>query len=408
MKTYLILVIFCASFLCVNGQWTEINSKTTNDPTDIHFVDSLNGFISCSFGTLLNTNDGGENWNSSKPTSASLMSVFAVDKDTVYTARTAMYKSGDNCSSWLEYGDLGSWGATIFDIHFATPKTGFIIKSGSLYKSSDYGLNWSEVHDNVITSGYIFFTSNDTGYVYGGGENDVICFTAPCPSKPYGQLLKTVNGGDTWQNLNFYNDTLNIVGATFFDNNNGFLITSHNTLHYTKNGGGTWDIKKININSKITKGLFVNKSIGYVIALNNKIYSTVDGGYNWSEEHTSNKDLYYIATTGKAIIVAGDNGYILRKNIDFSQAITAVSELSESNIELYPNPSKGTINISVSNEKTLKSLRIYNSFGQLCYNTRELSVNTINVEHLPRGIYHIYVRFNDNKESVTRIMINNR
>ncbi len=404
MRTPLIFFILIICLLDANAQWTEIKTTISYAPTDIYFADSMNGFISCSFGTVLKTNDGGKSWVSSTPASEALTSIFAVDKDTVYTARTTMYKTKDNCNTWSKYGNSDNWGATIFDIYFTNAATGFIIKSFSLYKSNDYGKSWKEVY-NYAPKSSILFTSKDTGYVYGGDESNIWCDTYPCPSKSYGQLLRTTDGGESWQKLIFFNDSLNLVGATFFDNNHGVVITSHNTLHRTSNGGETWSMKRININPKITKGLFFNELIGYIITLDNKIYSTKDGGDSWLEEFSSNTDLYYMASTGKAIIIAGANGYILRNEVNSSQTVETINKTCESSVRIYPNPSTGIIHLSGIDGSKIHSFCIYNSLGQRCLNVKELSDHTMDLGQLPCGIYQVHLRYDDNKEFKTRITV---
>lgn len=204
----MITVIVSMSLTTLNAQWHEVNSPTSNSITDIHIVDSENGFMSCSLGTVLKTTNGGLDWqaiNTGIP--ASFMSIFGIDKDTVYTARYSLYKSTNSCVSWVDYGGLGSSGSTIFDIYFSSPKTGFILKAGKLYKTNDYGLNWYEVY-KVYPGGNIIFTSQDTGYVVGGGTAD--CDPVPCiPPINYGGIIKTTDGGEVGINLIFFNKHYN-------------------------------------------------------------------------------------------------------------------------------------------------------------------------------------------------------
>ena len=183
-----IIMIVSLSLTTLHAQWHEVNSPTNNDITDIHFVDSENGFMSCTMGTVLKTTNGGLDWQAfDTGISASFMSIFGIDKDTVYTARVSLYKSTNSCASWVDVGGLGNSGSTISDIYFISSKTGFIIKSGRLYKTNNYGLNWYEVY-KFYSGGNIIFTSQDTGYVVGGGTAD--CDPGPCnPPINYGAII---------------------------------------------------------------------------------------------------------------------------------------------------------------------------------------------------------------------------
>ncbi len=162
-----ITVIVFMSLTTLHAQWQEVNSPTSNSITDIHMVDSEIGFMSCDTGIVLKTTNGGLNWQVfDTGIKASFMSIFGIDKDTVYTARYSLYKSTNSCNSWVDIGELG-WTSSIFDIHFTSSRTGFINKSGKLYKTNDYGLNWYEVAQ-VYPGSKIIFTCKDTGYVAGG------------------------------------------------------------------------------------------------------------------------------------------------------------------------------------------------------------------------------------------------
>jgi len=127
---FMITLIVFMSLTTLNAQWHEVNSPTSNSITDIHIVDSENGFMSCTMGTVLKTTNGGLDWQAfDTGISASFMSIFGIDKDTVYTARVSLYKSTNSCASWVDVGGLGNSGSTISDIYFISSKTEFIIKS---------------------------------------------------------------------------------------------------------------------------------------------------------------------------------------------------------------------------------------------------------------------------------------
>ncbi len=316
MKSIFIITVIVNMFLTTNAQWREVDSPTSKEITDIHFVDAENGFMSCASGTVLKTTNGGLDWQAfDTGISASFMSIFGIDKDTVYTARVSLYKSTNSCVSWSDYGGLGSSGSTIFDIHFLSSKTGFIIKSGKLYKTNDYGLNWYKVYDNVYSNGNIIFTSQDTGYVVGGGR--IRCDPGPCNFPfNYGAIIKTTDGGESWQKLNFFNDTLNIISASFINNNFGYCFSSNNTIQKTEDGGLTWLSINTGITGNISGGLFINKDIGFIITIG-QIYITTNGGINWDLEYTvSDGGLFELGRSNKMVVAGGAKGLICVRNLD--------------------------------------------------------------------------------------------
>ncbi len=392
MKSIIAITLFVAlSLTTLHAQWHEVNSPTSNSITDIHFADSVNGFMSCGMRTVLKTTNGGLDWQAfDTGISASFMSVFGIDKDTVYTARVSLYKSTDSCDSWVDVGGLGSWGSTIFDIHFTSPKTGFIIKSGKLYKTNDYGLNWYKVYDKVYSGGNILFTSQDTGYVVGGGIDD--CDPGPC-NFPFnhGAIIKTTDGGESWQKLSFFNDTLNIISASFIDNNFGYCFSSNNTIQKTEDGGLTWLSMNTGIALTITGGLFINKDIGFIITLYGQIYITKNGGMNWDLEYTaSHGGFFEIGSSDKMVVAAGGSLICVRKLDDLT--INNQGEyFTSKEVLIYPNPAKTCLTVSNPGNIKIERIDLFDILGRkvMTWKNLDLTNNKLNIENVLPGMYLI-------------------
>ncbi len=77
-------------------------------------------------------------------------------------------------------------------------------------------------------------------------------------------------------------------------------------------------------------------------------------------------------------------------NINVTGIITNTNDLSsQSNISIFPNPTNG--NLTITNVNNIKSIQVYNSLGQLVYQTKNSTKNTIriNLSKLPEGLYFI-------------------
>jgi hypothetical protein len=82
------------------------------------------------------------------------------------------------------------------------------------------------------------------------------------------------------------------------------------------------------------------------------------------------------------------------------------SNLSGSQLRLYPNPNKGSFSIQLrSNEGKENVIDLYNSGGKLI-DTYKSSANLLQINNfeLPNGLYFLNNRF-DNKRSVTKMVI---
>ncbi len=79
------------------------------------------------------------------------------------------------------------------------------------------------------------------------------------------------------------------------------------------------------------------------------------------------------------------------RNLTFSSETIGINDdlsLSNQLIHLYPNPVAHTLHIDLSNVKTGGSIQIFNMTGQLLQ-TQKVGEDqcTLNVEHLPKGVY---------------------
>jgi photosystem II stability/assembly factor-like uncharacterized protein len=347
--------------------------------------------MSCTLGTVLKTTNGGLNWQAfNTGIEASFNTIFGIDKDTVYTARNSLYKSINSCASWVDYGGLGS-SSTIFDIYFSSPKTGFIIKAGKLLKTNNYGLNWYKVYEPVYSSGNILFTSQDTGYVVGGAT--IKCDPGPC-NYPFnrGAIIKTTDGGESWQKLFFFNDTLNIISASFINNDFGYCFSSNNTIQKTEDGGLTWISIDTGITGNISGGLFINKSIGFItnIGQTGQVYITTNGGMNWDLEYTvSDGGLFEIGSSNKMVVAGGSNGLICVRNLDDLTNNKQSEYFSSKEVLIYPNPANSYFTISNPSNIKIKKIKLIDFSGRIVqlWNASEWTGNTMNIQHISPGVY---------------------
>jgi len=76
---------------------------------------------------------------------------------------------------------------------------------------------------------------------------------------------------------------------------------------------------------------------------------------------------------------------------------TALSNIAKnstnSNIRIYPNPSKG--NFTIDCKKDIKNLNVTNLLGKSVYQTSEIERN-LNISNLPKGFYFVLITDSDN------------
>jgi photosystem II stability/assembly factor-like uncharacterized protein len=118
----------------------------------------------------------------------------------------------------------------------------------------------------------VFFTDASTGYACGTTMVSTII------------LLKTTDGGTTWNNLNFNSPVFSVF---FTDANNGY-IAGVDTIYKTVNAGATWTKYPLGLGSTFVAFTvyFYNSTVGYVsgfdyIAGTSTIFHTTDAGVSW-------------------------------------------------------------------------------------------------------------------------------
>ena len=108
-----------------------------------------------------------------------------------------------------------------------------------------------------------------------------------------------------------------------------------------------------------------------------------------------------------AVAWSPNANYIVTGNVlsdvvlwDVSNALSAksMSAIEDMNIVLYPNPVSNELKLQLSNNYKIIKTEIYNSTGIQIYSSN-LFLESINVEHLPKGIYTLKIYTSENKSS---------
>jgi len=126
---------------------------------------------------------------------------------------------------------------------------------------------WQAVNSLVAGSNSdIYFTSKDTGYIFGVSGTDYI--------------LRSVDAGATWQmriQFSFHDLAFNC----FYPLTDKMLFAARDSLYQSIDGGATW-IKENNWNGTTASQVtFVNRETGFILT-DDKIYASRNGGIAWS------------------------------------------------------------------------------------------------------------------------------
>lgn len=271
-------------------QWNLLpDSPAASSRTDdIWFFDEKVGWLINSSGYVAKTDDGGQFWE---------------QKYFVYPGLPS--RPYLRAMSWGSQS-IGWFGSVTGLPVLPVPKPDQYL-STLLYQTKDGGETWNPVLNlpKGSPAGICGFHAVNERVAYGSGTND--------PGLPGPGIIKTTDGGDTWELIPMEQHADNLIDIYFFNENDGFVVGGKNVascptddpayppprlsrygqlvpvILRTRDGGKTWTNTAAN-----TKGLacgewgwkiqFLNEKIGFISLENFRdaaILKTTDGGESW-------------------------------------------------------------------------------------------------------------------------------
>ena len=214
-------------------------------------------------------------------------------------------------------------------VFFLNGKEGFVAgANGGIYKTTDSANTWTRLN---YTAGApvrgLFFPDAQTGFAVGGQNS---CSGSGC-IPPGGFILKTADGGKSWNKVYTPADRVEITSVYFTDAGNGVCV-GDNVIFKTTDGGLTWrETRLSNLGAKMMQVKFAGQQAGYIACLFGKIVRTGDGGVTWHIINTgANTGYYSIAEASGAIYLSGQ-GKIIRS----TNAGTSWNELPNSPTDIF-------------------------------------------------------------------------
>ena len=110
----------------------------------------------------------------------------------------------------------------------------------------------------------LHFASTTTGWVVGDS----------------GRILKTVDGGNSWQ-LQSSNTSLNLSGVHFINDSLGLVAGQNGIFLKTTNAGATWSKVSCNLKGSIDNLKFFDNKLGFASS-STTVYKTTNGGSSWA------------------------------------------------------------------------------------------------------------------------------
>ena len=220
---------------------------------------------------LLETTDGGQTFTPATdritgPLPFGICGIHALDDEAVYAtgdiAGGAYFlRTLDGGQTWTSL-DLSAQAWFLVDVLFLDRQRGFLVGAATgepagaiVLGTEDGGLTWTERYRNDVASDWawkIHFPTRDVGYVS----------IESTKTSGDGAILKTTDGGQTWQVLPVPSTSMQGIG--FVDEQTGW-IGGYRTPQVTTDGGQTWS-SAFDLGSAVNRFAFFGDSLAYAVA----------------------------------------------------------------------------------------------------------------------------------------------
>lgn len=172
---------------------------------------------------------------------------------------------------------------------------------GVIVKTTDGGDTWQQIVGGENTPGFeaICFTSEEVGYI-GGWD---------------GYFAKTIDGGNTWTNMDAGSNNWFFMDIEFYDEYQGIALANLNSgssgIYRTSNAGQNWTLST-ELQNSIQDISYANSSSIFAVGSDESIYQSNNGGYTWELNYSGLADRYFLGVdfNGHFGVVGGEDGKI--------------------------------------------------------------------------------------------------
>jgi len=163
-------------------------------------------------------------------------------------------------------------------IFFVNENVGFLTcYDGSILKTTDSGETWNEINTyNDLPLYDINFVNESIGFAVGGNAS---CGGSGC-TLPGSIMLKTIDGGESWIKQEIYSDKSELHLIEFASDSKGFAI-GYGTNLITIDAGMTWEPYPANFGGYVYDLQFISENVGFLSGIKGILYKTIDGGVSW-------------------------------------------------------------------------------------------------------------------------------
>lgn len=401
--TQLFFFLTMPFFASAQGDWVELNSNSTEDLSQLQFVNEEIGHAVGTNGTLLRTLDGGLNWSSTQVGLDPLYDVYFIDANNGFVQSTEMIYQTENGTDFvamqmlideipendtIDYvlrtakmnfdGSIGVVSASYSDV----PQTSLM--AYKCWKTLDFGVTWVEFTKPDAQATIEFL---DSEHWFSAGWN----------------LYETFDGGQTWE--------LQPIAFGFPPySNDCFIISNEDSIGFAsllyhfdfirmnpfdgtmENGANVQDVIDMELEGETLYSLVWSSEGPYIT-------ESPDLGQTYLAETVTLPEVYDLEFISEGMGWAcGQNGKIWK--LDQVSSLTEYGPSSSATI--FPNPASDVLQIRVETSWNPTKMEIYDASGRTVKSERFKS--QIDIEELSQGTYILRVFDSVSSEEISFIV----
>lgn len=311
----LLVFILGSVTLATRAEWQKQRSGSLAWLYAIQFLDSETGFAGGSNGTLLKTNNGGREWKKVRlPVTDMIRDVHFLDSLNGWMlCDRGRSRSGRNASYLMRTADGGiTWSAVDLKdsperfsrLFFGTSGKGYLIGEGGMM--TVLPLDGKPETRAVLPSRFLMVDGavlEDSRIVLAGGG---------------GSLIFSDDSGRSWLAASFAGSRAEskLNAVYFVDREIGWTSGNGGSIFSTTDGGRSWRQQISNTRANILDIVFHDRANGFAVGDGGVIVRTRDSGANWVVEESGVKHrLERLAFAGKRAIAVGFGGTIISTDL---------------------------------------------------------------------------------------------
>ena len=297
------------------GGWEPLESGVTQDLNSIFFICLNRGSVVGDEGVILHTGDGGHNWTAQNSgVMDNLYDIFYYDYSIILAvgASGTILSTNNSGGNWtvIQTGMMG----TYYGGQMITDTIGVAVGVNAIFqpfftRTNDGWDTWQSTsfyieHDSVSYEGWlsdVYFMNDSVGFA-----------TAVVDLPAGGAIVRTTDGGSTWDTVYFSNEEL--FGIDFTWEGIGYVVGNHGVILQTLDSGDTWNGLESGGNSAIHAIDFSSETKGTAVGDNGIIVRTQNEGSTWTQQ-TSGTTLNLLGVqfiSERIGFAVGENGVLLR------------------------------------------------------------------------------------------------